>query len=71
MLYDRWYREEFARFNLDTYLTSLYREQSELLVVFLNAPYAESEWCGLEWRVVRELIKQRRRVNGATAVRSL
>ena len=46
VLYDRWYREEFARFNLDTYLTKLYRERSELLVVFLCAPYAQSEWCG-------------------------
>ena len=50
---------ELTRFNLDTYLQDLYR-QADLIVVFLSAGYEASEFCGLEWRVVRELIKKRR-----------
>ncbi|MFP3941141.1 MAG: TIR domain-containing protein, partial [Thermoanaerobaculia bacterium] len=60
VLYDRYYEAEFARPNLDTYLQRLYRDQSELVVVFLCAEYERKEWCGLEWRAVRDLIKSRR-----------
>jgi len=29
-------------------------------VVFLSGDYATKEWCGLEWRAIRDIIKQRR-----------
>jgi catecholate siderophore receptor len=38
----------------------IYANQTELLVVFLSAEYASKEWTGLEWRVVRDLIKQKK-----------
>ena len=59
VLYDRYHTSEFARPNLDTYLQGLYRDESELVVVFLCADYATRDWPGLEWRAIRELIKAR------------
>jgi tetratricopeptide (TPR) repeat protein len=53
------YEAEFARIDLDTYLQRLYHDESELIVVFLSADYERKEWCGLEWRAIRDLIKQR------------
>ena len=58
VLYDKWHRAEFARPNLDVYLPRLYHEQSRLLVFFLCAEYAQKEWCGLEWRAARDLLKR-------------
>lgn len=49
-----------ARANLDTYLQKIYHDQSDLVVVFLCAEYECKEWCGLEWRAIRDLIKRRR-----------
>jgi hypothetical protein len=53
------YAYELARPDMDTYLQSIYLEQSKLVVVFLCAEYADKQWCGLEWRAVRELIKKK------------
>ena len=50
ILYDRWYAPEFARPDLDIYLTELYHDESDLIAVFLCKEYNEKEWCGLEWR---------------------
>ena len=58
VLYDRWRGPEFARPNLDVYLTSLYHEESYLLVFFLCGEYRRRDWCGLEWRAGRDLLKQ-------------
>ncbi|MEE8526427.1 MAG: TIR domain-containing protein, partial [Thermoanaerobaculia bacterium] len=59
VLYDGYYEAEFARPDLDTYLQSLYHDQSELIAVFLCAEYERKEWCGLEWRAIRDLLKKR------------
>jgi hypothetical protein len=58
VLYDQWHRAEFARPNLDVYLPKLYREQSRLLVFFHCSAYTQKEWCGLEWRAGRDLLKR-------------
>ena len=58
VLYDRWFSAEFARPNLDTYLPKLYL-QSRLLVFFFGDAYSKKEWCGLEWRAGRDLLKRR------------
>ncbi|AUB82309.1 toll/interleukin-1 receptor domain-containing protein [Candidatus Thiodictyon syntrophicum] len=60
VLYDAWCEAEFARSDLDTYLQSLYHDHCELIAVLLCADYERKEWCGLEWRAVRDLIKLRR-----------
>jgi TIR domain len=59
IFYDRWYAGELARPNLDLYLQDIYKRHSELLVIVLCAEYEAKDWCGLEWRVVREVIKHR------------
>ena len=59
IFYDVDYQAQLARPNLDTLLQHIYREQSELIVVFLCAAYAEKQWCGLEWRAVRDIIKSK------------
>jgi len=59
VLYDRYYEAELARPNLDTYLMKIYREDTDLLVIFLDSNYAQKEWCGLEWRVIRDILKSR------------
>ncbi len=33
---------------------------SDLDAVFLCDEYVEKEWCGLDWRAIRDLIKQRK-----------
>jgi hypothetical protein len=59
VLYDDYHKAEFARPDLDTYLQSLYHDQTQLIVVFLCSDYKKKEWCGLEWRAIRDLIKRR------------
>ena len=51
ILYEKWYAAEFNRPNLDTHLSRLYRDQSELIAAFLCKEYQAKKWCGLEWRV--------------------
>ena len=60
MFYDRDYQAQLARPNLDILLQRIYHDQSSLVVVFLSSDYANSEWCGLEWRAVRDIIKRKR-----------
>jgi len=60
VFYDRNFKSELARPNLDIYLQRIYHDESQLLVVFLSGDYQNKEWCGLEWRAIRDLIKKRR-----------
>lgn len=59
VFYDRNFTAQLARPNLDTLLQSVYGRQSDLVVVFLSSDYDKKEWCGLEWRSIREFIKRR------------
>ncbi|MCA8991561.1 MAG: TIR domain-containing protein [Planctomycetaceae bacterium] len=59
VFYDHDYQAQLARPNCDTLLQRIYREQSDLIVVFLCAEYAHKQWCGLEWRAVRDVIKSK------------
>ncbi len=59
VFYDAWYRAELARPDMDLYLQNIYQTESDLLVVLLCEDYNRKEWCGLEWRVVRTVIKAR------------
>lgn len=59
VFYDYDYQSQLVRPNLDLLLQNIYRKQSELLVVFLSKEYAEKDWCGLEWRAVRDIIKSK------------
>ena len=57
LFYDFDYQAQLARPNLDTLLQDIYRNRSHLIVVFLSGEYAKKQWCGLEWRAVRDIIK--------------
>jgi hypothetical protein len=59
VFYDFDYQTQLARPNLDTLLQEIYRNKSRLLVVFLSGEYSTKEWCGLEWRAIRDIIKTR------------
>lgn len=63
VLYDKYHEAEFARINLDTHLQRLYHDESELIVVFLCSDYDKKEWCGLEWRAIRDLLKGPRKAD--------
>lgn len=57
IFYDFDYQAQLARPNLDTLLQDIYGNRSKLLVVFLEKDYATRDWCGIEWRAIREIIK--------------
>ncbi len=59
VFYDQDHKAQLARPNMDLLLQGVYRNQTDLLVVFLSAQYAARDWCGLEWRTIRDLIKSR------------
>ena len=59
VFYDYDYQAQLARPNLDTLLQGIYRNNSDLIVVFLSGEYAQKQWCGLEWRAIRDIIKSR------------
>ncbi len=56
LFYDNDFQAQLAKPNLDTLLQRIYRENSELVVVFLCADYETKPWCGIEWRAIREII---------------
>lgn len=57
VFYDHDYQAQLARPNMDTLLQDIYRNRSDLVVIFLCAEYAQKEWCGLEWRAIRDIIR--------------
>ncbi len=59
VLFDRYYEAEFAQLDLDVYLPNLYLNECDLVAVFLCKEYETKDWCGLEWRAVRALIKRK------------
>src|SRR5215813_11142248 len=59
VFYDCYYEAELARPNLDTHLINIYRDDTDLIAIFLCSNYTQKEWCGLEWRVVQDVIKKR------------
>ncbi|MEQ9168738.1 MAG: TIR domain-containing protein [Fulvivirga sp.] len=60
IFYDFDYQAQIARPNADTLLQNIYHKQSDLIVIFLCEEYTEKEWCGLEWRAIRDLIKSKK-----------
>lgn len=55
VLYDEFHRSMFNQPRLRDKLPLLYRDECEVIVVFLCAEYANRHWCGLEWEKIREL----------------
>ncbi len=59
VFYDEYYKSQLARPNLDTLLQDIYRNRSRLIVAFLSAAYQTKDWCGVEFKAIREILKQR------------
>jgi serine protease AprX len=60
IFYDRFHQAELVGPDLDVRLERIYHDDSELIAVFISGEYAAKEWTGLEWRIVRDVIKRRR-----------
>jgi len=58
--YDRNYTAQLARPSLDTLLQDIYRNRSKLVVVFLCEKYQEKQWCGIEFRAIKDIIMERK-----------
>lgn len=59
VFYDKDFTSQLARPNLDTLLQRIYLNNSDLVVVFLCGDYERKQWCGLEWRAIRNIIKNK------------
>lgn len=57
--YDNNYLSQLARPSLDIFLQDIYRNRAKLIAVFLSADYQRKNWCGIEFRAVREIIGER------------
>jgi len=60
ILYDKFHKAEFSKADLGVDLPKLYHDETDLVVAVFSPDYASREWCGLEWRAIFGLIKQRR-----------
>ena len=58
--YDNNYVAQLARPNLDVLLQAIYRERSKLVVAFVGQAYQAKDWCGVEWRAIRQILAERR-----------
>jgi len=54
--YDNNYKSQLARPSLDILLQEIYRDRSKLIVVFIGKKYQEKEWCGVEFRAIKDII---------------
>lgn len=57
--YDNNYVSQLARPSLDNLLQDLYRNRSKLIVVFIGGDYQRKEWCGIEFRAIKEILMER------------
>lgn len=57
--YDKNYIAQLAQPSLDSLLQGIYGERSRLVVVFLCGEYQTKDWCGVEFRAIKEIIKRR------------
>lgn len=57
--YDNNYVSQLARPSLDTLLQDIYRNRARLVVVFLGGDYQKKDWCGIEFRAIKEIILER------------
>ena len=55
VLYDHFHKDQFNQPVLSEELPNLYRDQCEVIAVFLCSEYAKRHWCGLEWDKIKEL----------------
>ena len=59
VFYDKDFTAQLARPNLDTLLQKIYLNNSDLVVIFVSEDYERKQWCGIEWRAIRSIIKNK------------
>lgn len=59
IFYDNNFISQLAIPSLDILLQDIYRNRTKLIVVFLCEKYQEKEWCGIEFRAIREMIMEK------------
>ncbi|MES9883165.1 MAG: TIR domain-containing protein [Sedimenticola sp.] len=59
VLYDQFHEAEFAKPNLYVHLPGLYKDECDLIVIFLCKEYSAKDWCKMEWRAISNLISER------------
>jgi hypothetical protein len=59
IFFDKYYDDELLAADLDSQLINFYGQESELIAVFVSKEYASKDWTGVEWRVVKDLIKRK------------
>jgi hypothetical protein len=59
ILYDKYHESELSRPDLAFYLPKLYKDNCDLVVTVFCKDYIAKEWCGLEWRAIYSLTKER------------
>ena len=57
--YDKNYISQLAQPSLDLLLQDICRNRLHLVVVFVSRGYEKSDRCGIEFRVIREIIMER------------
>lgn len=59
IFYDNYFQAQLARPNLDPFLQNIYKDRAKLIVVCISKDYAKKEWCGIEFRAVKEILKRK------------
>jgi hypothetical protein len=57
--YDNNYISQLARPSLDSLLQDIYQNRSRLIVVFISSNYQNKDWCGIEFRAIKEIMMAR------------
>lgn len=57
LLYDKYHEIEFAKPGLRNDLQKCYKEDSDIIAVFLCEDYGNNYWCGIEEDAIRDLAK--------------
>jgi len=58
--YDNNFKAQLSRPSLDELLQDIYRKRSKLIVIFLCTKYQEKNWCGVEFKAIREILFERK-----------
>ena len=57
--YDNNYVSQLAVPSLDILLQDIYRNRAKLIVVFIGSDYQRKDWCGIEFRAIRDILGER------------
>jgi hypothetical protein len=60
VFYDKYYEAILNYPRVAFTIQDIYEKRSDLLVVFISKQYSTSDWCGIEWQVIKGLIAMRR-----------